>query len=196
MGVFPLLKYLLPVVVAFLLPATETPHHPDFKLDGVQYMKTVAAATAAAPTFFQPLRDGGYAFVDGGVWANNPVMVGVVDALSCFDLARDRISVLSLGCGTIPCSLNRTQMLGGVGNGRSPVRRARERPRVCASSQSAMRRRSRFAIRRSARAHRPIAATTCTGQVPRDAGRETHPPSPRRSSGRVRPAPLGGTRCA
>ena len=91
----------------------KTPHHPDFKLDGVHYMKTVAAATVAAPTFFQPLRDGGYAFVDGGVWANNPVMVAVVDALSCFDLARDRISVLSLGCGTIPCSLNRTQMLGG-----------------------------------------------------------------------------------
>ena len=31
---------------------------------------------------------------------------------------------------------------------------------------------------------------------PRDAGRERHPPSPRRSSGRVRPVPWGGTRCA
>lgn len=91
----------------------KTPHHPDFKLDASEHMRKVAAATAAAPTFFRPLRDGGYAFVDGGVWANNPVMVAVVDALSCFDLARDRISVLSLGCGTKSCSLNRTQMLGG-----------------------------------------------------------------------------------
>ena len=40
----------------------------------------------------------------GGVWANDPVMVAVADALSCFDLARVRIHVLSLGCGTIPCS--------------------------------------------------------------------------------------------
>ena len=91
----------------------KTPHHPDFKLDAREQMRKVAAATAAAPTFFRPLRDGGYAFVDGGVWANNPVMVAVVDALSCFDLARDRISVLSFGCGTKSCSLNRTQVLGG-----------------------------------------------------------------------------------
>ena len=91
----------------------KTPHHPDFKLDGVEYMRKVAAATAAAPTFFRPLRDGGYAFVDGGVWANNPVMVAVVDALSCFDVPRNRISVLSLGCGTASCSLTRTQMFGG-----------------------------------------------------------------------------------
>ena len=91
----------------------KTPHHPDFKLDGVEYMRKVAAATAAAPTFFRPLRDGGYAFVDGGVWANNPVMVALVDALSCFDVARHRVSVLSLGCGTESFCLNRTQMVGG-----------------------------------------------------------------------------------
>ena len=91
----------------------KTPHHPDFKLDGVENMTKVAAATAAAPTFFRPLEDGGYAFVDGGVWANNPVMIGVVDALSCFDVTRHRISVLSLGCGTKSCRLNKAQMMGG-----------------------------------------------------------------------------------
>ena len=30
----------------------KTPHHPDFNFDGVEYMRKVAAATAAAPTFF------------------------------------------------------------------------------------------------------------------------------------------------
>ena len=79
----------------------------------MENMTKVAAATAAAPTFFRPLQAGGYAFVDGGVWANNPVMIGVVDALSCFDVTRQRISVLSLGCGTKSCSLNRAQMMGG-----------------------------------------------------------------------------------
>ena len=79
----------------------------------MENMIKVAAATAAAPTFFRPLEDGAYAFVDGGVWANNPVMIGVVDALSCFDVTRHRISVLSLGCGTKSCSLNRAQMMGG-----------------------------------------------------------------------------------
>ena len=91
----------------------KTPHHPDFKLDGAENMTKVAAATAAAPTFFRPLEDGGYAFVDGGVWANNPVMLGLVDALSCFEVTRHQVSVLSLGCGTKSCSLNSAQMMGG-----------------------------------------------------------------------------------
>ena len=91
----------------------KTPHHPDFTLDGMENMTMVAAATAAAPTFFRPLEEGGYTFVDGGVWASNPVMIGVVDALSCFDVNRHQISVLSLGCGSKSCSLSRAQMTGG-----------------------------------------------------------------------------------
>ena len=35
----------------------KTPHHPDFLKDGSEFMTKVAAATAAAPTFFQPLQD-------------------------------------------------------------------------------------------------------------------------------------------
>lgn len=77
----------------------KTPHHPDFVKDAIQPMTTVAMATAAAPTFFQPLPAGGYRFVDGGIWANNPIMVGVVDAMTAFDIDRHRIRVLSLGCG-------------------------------------------------------------------------------------------------
>lgn len=80
----------------------KTPHHPDFKKDQHERMTTVAAATAAAPTYFQPLDSGGYRFVDGGLWANNPVMVGLVDALSCFDVAPSNVRILSLGCGDEP----------------------------------------------------------------------------------------------
>ena len=80
----------------------KTPHHPDFRKDGSELMTKVAAATAAAPTFFQPLQDGGYTFVDGGVWANNPVMIALVDVLSCFDVPREKVRILSLGCGDDP----------------------------------------------------------------------------------------------
>ena len=80
----------------------KTPHHPDFRRDAKEYMTKVAAATAAAPTFYRPLEDNGYTFVDGGVWANNPVMIALVDALSCFALQRERVRVLSLGCGDSP----------------------------------------------------------------------------------------------
>lgn len=80
----------------------KTPHHPDFYLDGPKPMTTVAMATSAAPTFFQPLADENHFLVDGGIWANNPAMIAVTDALSCFDLARTNIQVLTLGCGEDP----------------------------------------------------------------------------------------------
>ena len=76
-----------------------TPHHPDLVLDRRESMVKVALATSAAPSYFRPLDDGGYTFLDGGVWANNPVMVGLVDVLSCFDVDRARIRILSVGCG-------------------------------------------------------------------------------------------------
>jgi patatin-like phospholipase/acyl hydrolase len=75
----------------------KTPHHPDYQRDQHETMLTVACATSAAPTYFQPLDAGGYRFVDGGLWANNPIMIGVVDALSCFDVPRHGVRVLSLG---------------------------------------------------------------------------------------------------
>jgi patatin-like phospholipase/acyl hydrolase len=75
----------------------KTPHHPDYQRDQHETMLKVACATSAAPTYFQPLDAGGYRFVDGGLWANNPIMIGVVDALTCFDVPRHRVRVLSLG---------------------------------------------------------------------------------------------------
>lgn len=91
----------------------KTPHHSDFKKDQYEQMTTVAAATAAAPTYFQPLDSGGYRFLDGGLWANNPVMVGLVDALSCFDVDPHRVRILSLGCGDEPFRVSDRMMRWG-----------------------------------------------------------------------------------
>ena len=77
----------------------KTPHHPDFRLDWQEELVTVALATSAAPTFFSTYRNGTRHFADGGVWANNPVMVALVDAMSCFNVDRHKIEILSLGCG-------------------------------------------------------------------------------------------------
>ncbi|MCR8724514.1 CBASS cGAMP-activated phospholipase [Frigidibacter sp. ROC022] len=77
----------------------KTPHHPDFRLDWQEELVTVALATSAAPTFFATYRNGTRHFADGGVWANNPVMVALVDAMSCFNIDRHKIKILSLGCG-------------------------------------------------------------------------------------------------
>jgi hypothetical protein len=44
----------------------------------------------------------GYRFVDGGIWANNPIMIGLVDALPCFELDPTQVRILGLGCGREP----------------------------------------------------------------------------------------------
>lgn len=103
----------------------KTPHHPDFKKDQHERMTTVAAATAAAPTYFQPLDSGGYRFLDGGLWANNPVMVGLVDALSCFDVDPHQVRILSLGCGDEPFRVpDRMMRWGGLWSWRFAINAA------------------------------------------------------------------------
>ena len=92
----------------------KTPHHPDFTKDANERITKVAASTAAAPTFFQPLEDGGYTFLDGGLFANDPVMVALVDALSCFKVSRDDIRILSIGCGGAPYRVSERHRKGGL----------------------------------------------------------------------------------
>ena len=78
-------------------------------------MPKIGAATSAAPTFYKPLQDGGYVFLDGGVLANNPIMVALVDALSCFDVMRSRVRILSLGCDAVRHTVGRLKVvLGGA----------------------------------------------------------------------------------
>lgn len=91
----------------------KTPHHLDYHLDGVKTMVQVALATSAAPTYFQPLSDRGHFLVDGGIWANNPVMIGLVDALTCFDLNRADVHILSLGCGDEPYRFSTSKISSG-----------------------------------------------------------------------------------
>ena len=91
----------------------KTPHHPDYTNDAHEPMTKVAAATAAAPTFFRPFEEDGYTFLDGGIYANDPIMVGLIDALSCFSVRRERIYILSLGCNTGRWVVDGGKMEGG-----------------------------------------------------------------------------------
>lgn len=76
----------------------KTPHHKRLTRDWKVPMWKVALATSAAPTYF-PTFTGvdNIRLVDGGVWANNPTMVGIVEAVSMFDVPLSAICVLSLG---------------------------------------------------------------------------------------------------
>ncbi len=69
-------------------------------------MKTVARATSAAPTYFEPLKlavtgtNDYYALIDGGVYANNPAMCGLVEARTRYPQANNYMAV-SLGTGEL-----------------------------------------------------------------------------------------------
>ena len=109
------------VIPAFMMPKTEiavfkTDHHEDFKNDYRTLMWKVARSTSAAPTYLKghEHEESGRIFIDGGVWANNPVMVALVDALSAYDLAPEQIEVFSIGTGNAPFELSRPAVFGGV----------------------------------------------------------------------------------
>ncbi|HCV66886.1 MAG TPA: patatin [Serratia sp.] len=81
----------------------KTPHNPDFTRDGPLKLIDAALATSAAPTYFSPyycehLR--AY-FADGGLVANNPSYIGLLEALrdmkSDFSVTHKDIHILNIG---------------------------------------------------------------------------------------------------
>lgn len=77
----------------------KTPHHERLKRDHRVPMWAVGMATSAAPTYFPAFRlpVDEVRLIDGGVWANNPAMVGVTEAVSMFGRSLETIRVLSIG---------------------------------------------------------------------------------------------------
>lgn len=84
----------------------KTAHHPRLERDYNQRAVDVALATTAAPTYFPTHRSStGIPLIDGGMWANNPVGMSVVEGITLLDWPRDSIKVLSLGCTTEPLNV-------------------------------------------------------------------------------------------
>jgi len=77
----------------------KTRHRPVYERDHTLKMWRVAAATAAAPVYFPPVKipDRGW-FVDGGLWANAPIEVGIAEGRQ-LGHSLDQIEVLSIGTG-------------------------------------------------------------------------------------------------
>lgn len=91
----------------------KTPHLPGLIRDRRFRIVDVIRATTAAPTYFPHATFGvGSAYVDGGVWANNPAMVAMAEALRIGKECRrptldppvslDTIQIFSIGTGRAP----------------------------------------------------------------------------------------------
>ncbi len=115
----------------------KTPHHSDYQTDRHERMVDVGLSTAAAPTYFRPLEHGGYVLVDGGVWANNATMLAVIEALTFFDIERDQIDVLSLGCGDDPFVVSGAQIVkGGIWHWKNIINAAVRLQSLAATNQA------------------------------------------------------------
>lgn len=85
----------------------KTPHDPDFTIDSLFKLSEVCLATSAAPIYFpvaniqDPQNECRQCyFIDGGLWANNPVLVGLIEALHIKELNGEEsrpIEVFSVG---------------------------------------------------------------------------------------------------
>jgi uncharacterized protein len=119
------------VIPAFMMPKTEiavfkTDHHQDFRNDYKAQAWRIARSTSAAPTYLKGHEHtpSGRIFIDGGVWAYNPVMVALIDVLSAYDVSPAQIDILSVGTGNPPFELKTNAILGSVWSWREIIKAA------------------------------------------------------------------------
>ena len=93
----------------------KTAHHGGYRQDFFKSAVDVAMATAAAPTFFPAYSSSnGPAYIDGGVWANNPAMLGVLEAICILKQIPQVLDLLSVGTTTEPFYVTKCRRMGGI----------------------------------------------------------------------------------
>lgn len=71
----------------------------EYVRDGKVPLIKAILASCAAPSFFDPMKVDEYLLADGGMWANNPSILAVVEAVSKFRRSLSQIHILSIGTG-------------------------------------------------------------------------------------------------
>ena len=89
--------------------------------DGDVLLRDAILASCAAPTFFDPKEVGPHLLADGGLWANNPSIIALTEAVSKFNRSIEEVRILSLGTGQAPNMYRRRRrwgLLTGWGRGK------------------------------------------------------------------------------
>jgi len=107
------------VIPSFKIPKSEiaifkTDHHKDISEDWNDEAWKIARATSAAPAYIEGLSVGDEKFVDGGIWANNPIMLAVIETLTSYEISIDQIRILSIGTGNIPFEISLKEAVKGL----------------------------------------------------------------------------------
>ena len=102
-------KTLSDVKTNLLIPATDvgnagvhvfkSPYDSEFVRDKNVRIVDAVLASCSAPTYFKPRTVDKYLLADGGLWANNPSLVSLVEAKRRFKSDLSEVRLLSMGCG-------------------------------------------------------------------------------------------------
>jgi uncharacterized protein len=93
----------------------KTAHHPRFRQDHLQRAVDVARATSAAPTYLPShVTQEGMRLVDGGLWANCPSTVALLEAIAVLDIPLSEIDLLRIGTTTAPQCYLKQSKAGGL----------------------------------------------------------------------------------
>jgi uncharacterized protein len=100
----------------------KTAHHARFQADVRLPAVDVALATSAAPTYF-PAHEITWhgTYIDGGVWANSPVMVGVTEAVDFLKQKPENVRLLSVSTTNYPFRISNSKRMGGILNWNSTI---------------------------------------------------------------------------
>lgn len=76
----------------------KTRHHEKLSRDHRHPFWKIALATSAAPTYFPAFRGIDHVrLIDGGVWANNPAVLAIIEANRALNVPFERMRLFSLG---------------------------------------------------------------------------------------------------
>ncbi len=96
--------------IPLIIPATDisngtvhvfkSQYDVEFVRDRNVLLRDAVLASCAAPTYFDPHRVGDCLLADGGLWANSPLLVAIIDARRRLNADLENVRVLSIGTGT------------------------------------------------------------------------------------------------
>jgi len=86
-----------------------------FTRDPEVFVRDAVIASCSAPTFFDPYKVNPYLLADGGLWANNPALTAVIEAIHQLKKDPKSLRVLSLGTGHAKTFYEQSPSLFGWG---------------------------------------------------------------------------------
>ena len=76
----------------------KTSHAKGLRRDRDKKLVDILMATSAAPLYFKPYEWGNSKYIDGGLWANNPSHIAILEGITRCNWELGKIKLLSISC--------------------------------------------------------------------------------------------------